>query len=492
MGHKAVIKLFKILGAFFVLAFGAPRAHADVTVLLEEPYSYDGALAGTGHTAVYLTRVCAASPTILRRCKPGEAGAVISRYHRIAGDDWIAIPLNPYLYAVDRPDQIPLIADAKLVNELRDSYRRKHLLEIVPDAPGGATPAGDWYQLVGSAYNRTLYGFQVETTPEQDDNFIAAYNSRANRASYKLITRNCADFVRDAVNFYYPKAVKASVIADFGVSTPKDVAQSLVHYAARHAELRFTTFVIPQVPGSMRRSRPVRGLVESVFKAKKYELPLLAFQPFVGGGFAAAYMVSGRFDPSRDAMVFEADAKLARPLGKKEREAYEKGLKEAVRAGTDEQPGLAAAAWQHFMSNAHLQFDGQGRPVLEGRFGESTASVGISRGNVLNESTPRELAQELLVVRLRDELKQGGAPKTSDVVLRRDWKLLKAALSSRPEETTAQSDFKATGRASGLNQSLRSKSEHRPLLFRSKNAFSATCVFFREDDRRDFLEFTCS
>ena len=34
-------------------------ANASVTVLLE-PYSYDGAIAGIGHTAVYLTRVCAA------------------------------------------------------------------------------------------------------------------------------------------------------------------------------------------------------------------------------------------------------------------------------------------------------------------------------------------------------------------------------------------------------------------------------------------------
>jgi len=36
------------------------KANASVTVLLEEPYSYDGAPAGTGQTAVYLTRVCAA------------------------------------------------------------------------------------------------------------------------------------------------------------------------------------------------------------------------------------------------------------------------------------------------------------------------------------------------------------------------------------------------------------------------------------------------
>lgn len=117
-----------------------PPARANVTVLLEEPYSYDGALAGTGHTAVYLTRVCAATPVMLRRCRPEEHGAVISRYTHIAGYDWIAIPLVPYLYAVESPDDIPLYADPRLVAFLRDQYRRAHLEGLAPDKPGGETP----------------------------------------------------------------------------------------------------------------------------------------------------------------------------------------------------------------------------------------------------------------------------------------------------------------------------------------------------------------
>ena len=172
-----------------------PSARADVAVLLEEPYSYDGAFAGTGHAAVYLTRVCAASPTVLRRCQPGEPGVVISRYHRIAGYDWLAIPLYPYLYAVDAPGDIPLFADNKLEAALRDHYRRKYLTQMIPDGPGGAVPGGDWYELIGSAYDRTLYGFRIETTPAQDDQFIAHYNAGPNKESYKLVSRNCADFV---------------------------------------------------------------------------------------------------------------------------------------------------------------------------------------------------------------------------------------------------------------------------------------------------------
>src|SRR3974377_2118234 len=97
----------------FTIIFAAlvAQAHADAAFLLEEPYGTYGHMNPTGHAAVYLNRVCAVSPTLLRRCEPGEAGVVISRYHRIAGYDWIAIPLIPYLYAVDSVQDVPQSAD---------------------------------------------------------------------------------------------------------------------------------------------------------------------------------------------------------------------------------------------------------------------------------------------------------------------------------------------------------------------------------------------
>jgi hypothetical protein len=423
-----VTKLLGVLTAFLWLA---PRASADVTVLLEEPYSYDGAFAGTGHAAVYLTRVCAASPTELRRCQPGESGVVVSRYHRIAGRDWLAIPLYPYLYAVDKPEDIPLFADAKLEAALRDQYRRKYLKSLVPDAPSGETPGGDWYELIGSAYDRTLYGFQIETTADQDDAFIARYNDSANKESYRLVSRNCADFVRDAVNFYYPKASRRSLIADLDVSTPKHAAKSLVQYSARHPELQFTTFVIPQVPGTIRRSRPVHGLMESVFKAKKYELPLLALHPFVAGGVAVVYVTSGRFNPSKGALVFAPGGQLDAPLGDRERRDYEKGLDEVTRASVDVKAGQEEASWHHLLSNARLGLDRDGRPVLQVRSGDSFVEVGITRDNVLKDPATSEFAQELLVARIREQLRSGKPPRTSETELRKDWALLKTAFSDK-------------------------------------------------------------
>jgi len=94
---------------------------------------------------------------------------VLSRYDGVGGYDWIAIPLVPYFYAVERAEDVPLFADAKIVAFLRDRYRRKYLKDVVPDLPNGETPGGNWYELVGSSYDRTTYGFEIETSTERDE-----------------------------------------------------------------------------------------------------------------------------------------------------------------------------------------------------------------------------------------------------------------------------------------------------------------------------------
>ena len=427
-----------VVSLLALLFLGVAGARADVAVLLEEPYSYDGAFAGTGHTAVYLSNICADSPVSLRRCQPGESGVVISRYHRIAGYDWIAVPLYPYLYAVDKPQDIPLFADAKLEAALRDHYRRENLEQLVPDGPEGETPAGDWYELVGSAYDRTLYAFQLPTTAEQDEAFIARYNSQPNRESYKFVTRNCADFVKDAVNFYYPKAVRRGLISELDVSTPKHSAKTMVQYAKKHPELHMTAYVIPQVPGTIRRSRPVRGVLESVFKAKKYEVPLLALHPVVGGAFAAGYLLGGGpFNPSKNALVFSPDGDLQAPLSSEDRKSYQKGLDEMAHANGDA-ARREEATWHKLLDGAQLRLNGAGHPVLAIRSGDETLEVGITRGNVLSGGAPRPIVQDLLVARMREQLRSGHAPKTTDSQVRQDWKLLSAAFEERTETASGQ------------------------------------------------------
>jgi hypothetical protein len=169
------------------LLAGATAARADVTLFLEEPFGSFGGMNPTGHAAVFLSRVCAETPLVLRRCVPGEQGVVISRYHRVGGYDWVGIPLIAYLYAVERADQVPDSANPEDVAWLRDHYRRSHLEEIAPDEEDGGTPRGDWTQLVGEAYDRTIYTFGIETTEDQDDRFITLFNSRSNHVHFHLL-----------------------------------------------------------------------------------------------------------------------------------------------------------------------------------------------------------------------------------------------------------------------------------------------------------------
>ena len=410
---------------FLLLSGFAQRARANATVLLEEPYSYDGALAGAGHTAVYLTRVCAESPVTLRRCNPGEHGVVISRYARIAGYDWIAIPLVPYLYAVESPEDVPLYADPKLAVFLRDQYRRAHLEEIAPDAPGGETPKGDWYELIGSAYDRTTYGFEIETTPEQDDALIAWLNSRPNRATYKVVSRNCADFVRDVLDFYYPKSMARGSIADLGISTPKHESKSLVRYSKRHSDLEFTRFVIPQVPGSVKRSRPVRGVLESVFRAKKYAVALAVFHPFMAGGLVSADLIVDRFNPAKNTNVFSLTSEPLAPPTKAERRTYMKDLRSVTARSQDSEATFGGITWQKFVEKSEPAFDADGKPALHVGEGADSMELGITRSGLQGEDAPVEFQRELMVSRLKQALANGRAPRISSSELSEDWLLLK-------------------------------------------------------------------
>ena len=297
--------LWKVLCASALLCITGAYAHAEAALLLEEPFGAFGDMNPTGHAAIYLNRVCAASPTQLRLCEPGKPGVVISRYHRIGGYDWIAIPLIPYLYAVDDPRDIPTFVDAKAELRLRDRYRREHLLDIVPDDPKREIPGGAWVQLTGAAYDRKIYGYQIETSERQDMALIEALNERSNKSHFNLFFNNCANFAEKVLNFYYPHSIHRNFIADAGLMTPKQAARSLVRYSRHHNDLEFTAFVIPQVKGSIHRSSSVDGVIESLVKSKKYVLPIAALHPFVAAGLAVAYLGDGRFHPDSNAAVFD-------------------------------------------------------------------------------------------------------------------------------------------------------------------------------------------
>ena len=169
-----------------------------------------------------------------------------------------------------------------------------------------------------------------------------------------------------------------------------------------------------------------------MFKAKKYEVTLLALHPVVGGAFAAGYLLGGGpFNPSKNALVFSPDGDLQAPLSAEDRKSYQKGLDEMTKANSEAGPRREEATWHKLLDGAQLRLDAGGHPVLAVRNGDEVVEVGISRGNVLNGDAPPSIVQDLLVARMREQLRSGHAPKTSDLEVRQDWKLLEAAFENR-------------------------------------------------------------
>jgi hypothetical protein len=419
----------------------AAWAQASATLLLEEPYGRLGFFTATGHAAVYLSGVCAETPLLLRPCAPGELGAVLGRYNGIDGYDWVAIPLVPYLYAVQQTDQIPLFVDQKTVVFLRDQYRRKYLESVAPDLEHGGTPGGNWYQLVGSAYDRTLYGFEIETSSDQDQAFIEAYNSRPNVSHFHATYRNCADFAKDVINFYFPKALHRSVIADVGISTPKQMANTLIKFSNRHPGLQFSRFVIPQVPGSAPRSAPVHGVVESFLKSKKYIVPSAIVSPVFAGCVVAVYVGTGRgrLDPARQALVYNAERRLEPPIGPEDRQSYRLELTHLTKEPAPDGGAGRIEKWSRLLRNGSPAFDAQGRPVMRIVSGGEVLQIGLAASNLLSEDAPEPLTQELLEARLSSELRRGNPPKASESDVARDWEMLQETLSRTDSDVVSQS-----------------------------------------------------
>jgi hypothetical protein len=443
------LRLGKLSAILLLCLCSISRARAGATLFLGEPYGYDGAFAGTGHAAVYLSGVCATSPVVLRRCGPGETGIVLSRYRGIGGYDWIAISRIPYLYAVEKPEDIPLFADKKVVAFLRDRYRRNHLKSLVPDLAGGGTPDGDWYELIGASYLRTIYAFEIETSPEQDTKLILMLNDRSNRQRWNLVTANCADFARQIISFYYPHSVHRGIIGDLGVTTPKQLGRTLSKYTRRHPELQASKFVIPQVPGTIARSKRVKGVLEVMLTAKKYMWPIFLFHPYAASAAAAIYVQHWHFNPGKNALILDSKHQLGVALTSSNRRVFQEQLEELVRTTSVTHTAADQRYWTSLHTADEPALDTAGVLTVQVRMGGEVTSVGIARSNILNVSASSEFGAGLVKARLREELKSTAVEKTARADVESDLVLLQQLLARQPRRlvSAAGSDTESVAAA---------------------------------------------
>jgi hypothetical protein len=270
------------------------RSHAQAAVLMEEPYGFFGVLNPTGHIAVYFAHICAETPVKLRRCEPGEQGTVIARYSGIAGYDWVAMPLIPYLYSVEELSDVPVRVDKQTVRRLRNRYHEDHLGYLGEGAFEGSFVRGGWTQLVGAAFERRIYAFRFATTDEQDEAVIQHLNTRANRSEFNLVYNNCADFARAVLNIYFPRTFRRYFFPDAGMTTPKQITYKLTKYSRKHPEIHLAVFQIPQVPGYRRISHSNKSVSASLITTG-YVVPIFFLNPYVGGAIVLDYLTRGRF-----------------------------------------------------------------------------------------------------------------------------------------------------------------------------------------------------
>ena len=197
----------KLVIAALLFSPACSRSHAQAAMLMEEPFGFFGFLNPTGHDAMYFARICAETPVKLRRCAPGELGAVITRYQGIAHYDWLATPLLPYLYSVETASGVPTRVNHDGVIRLRDKYHDDRLQMLGKEVPRGGDRKRGWSQMVGAAYDRRIYAFRFATTEEQDDALIARLNSSENRSSLQFAYSQLRRLDSRHPEFLFPRHV---------------------------------------------------------------------------------------------------------------------------------------------------------------------------------------------------------------------------------------------------------------------------------------------
>ena len=282
----------------------AGAAQASVTVYVGEPFGKFGTMMPTGHTTIYLDRVCADGPLKLRMCRAGEpAGVAIARYDHLGEVDWIATPVLEFFYASEDPGAALSHTTPETVMALRTAYRHEALGGLFPDAVAGLAKNDEWVETVGVAYDRRLWGYELATSEAQDEALVATMNGEANHHRYHLRHANCADFAAGVLNFYYPGMVRDARVADFGILSPKEVARRVAAYGAAHPEAGYRVVEVEQVPGTLRRSRPVRFGSEMFLTTKRYAFTLAVIQPEAVLVALGAWLEDGRWKIGRGATV---------------------------------------------------------------------------------------------------------------------------------------------------------------------------------------------
>lgn len=450
--QRALTKgLFSLALVFVLACLTCPHARADVGIVLNESLGTSmDRISGTGHSAVYFSRICPESPAKLRLCRPDENGSVMSNYINIGEPqdfEWNIVPLNIYLYGVEDPGFRPLFGSYAIKDLLEERYRAKYLAGYCDGPPCSTSSKAEWREMVGATLIRGMYIFVINTTVEQDEALIAQFNASPNKNHFNGITRNCADFTKRVINTYFPHATSTDYLNGFGMTTPKAIARSFVRYAERNPKLNLRVLHFAQIPGTIKRSSDVREVTEQLYRSKKLLVPMLIFADYGVPAVAASYLLTGRFNPEREfekhpgeaensghatSSVRALEDEQAQIVGtsaewKEYRQELDSLLGEKGKAETGGEP----ADLDHFfkfvskVGKPHLDADGA---VWMGLSEKGRAfQVGLSASNIVARDSDAQSAYALLLGRADGVLKSPKHRRETMPEFEDDWELLQQA-----------------------------------------------------------------
>jgi hypothetical protein len=406
-------------GVFLLGIFLRVPSFADVGLIMNESTGLGvSGFTSAGHSAVYLSSICPASPVKVRLCEPGEQGSVVSNYTNLGESEpyeWNIVPLSVYLYGVERMEDAPLYGNTEALRLLQEQYRERHLTEICPlNTCGNPKASAHWRDMVGAAFVRTVYLFQVKTTEAEDAELVAAFNSEPNENHYNGITRNCADFARSVLNRYFPGSAKPDRLNDFGMTSPKAISKSFSRYGEKHPELNFSAERFDQLPGTIKRSSPCRKGTEVSFRMKKWFIPLVLARSHELPFFLAAYGLTGRFNPDAEVRRHPAEDVRATMSWRSYQKQFGKLL------SLDERSVDAKNYFKELDEDGRVELDQDGRPVLElgGR------RVGLTRSNILAPGSDPEMAYWIVFARVQSVLSLPVHRREPLANFEKDWELL--------------------------------------------------------------------
>jgi hypothetical protein len=440
---------------------------ADVGIVLNESLDTSVArITGSGHSAVFLSRICPDGPVKLRLCAPHEQGSVMSNYTTLGEDqpfEWNIVPLSVFVYGVQDPQNRPLFASWKIKGALETNYRESVLRDYCQTHKCQTSGGAEWREMVGADSERTLYILVVSTTVAQDQALIEKFNNAPNVNHFNGMRRNCADFTKDVLNTYFPHSAHRNAINDFGMTSPKGVARSFAGYAHGQPEAEYHVMHFAQLPGTTKRSTECREGTEQLYHSKKLLVPMAFFAWHELPIAVGSYVLTGRFNPEHEfeqhATVREVELDRQITLAKEDanltsaqlsqledakraervsvvgspqewddyRAQFELIIAQAIESGTISSRESLASFAKDLGEKGTASVDQTGAPWVEFQNDGKTERVGVSPANLLAPGSDRTAAYEMMLAHVAETLKSPARQREDMPEFKLAWNLMQRA-----------------------------------------------------------------